>query len=444
MVAVSAAGCETKTVVGVARDVADRGPLNNVSPACEKQLNRLVQKLRLSEEKYRSIVEHIGIGVATISPDMRILSLNRQMREWFPDVNPDARSFCYESFNDPPRRNKCSYCPTAKTLKDGQTHEEVTKTPSGKKIRNFRIIATPIRDSEGRIASAIETVEDITEQLQMRKILEESEKRQRAIFENTGTAIALIDQDMTIAMINSEFEKQSGFSRQEVEGRKKWTEFIVDRETLETMKGYHHMRRTSPASVPKSYECRFTNGSGNVRDVLVNVDMISGTKRSVASLIDITERKRMEKSLAAKAQELEELNAALNVLLKRREEDRKDLEERVTLNVEELLLPLVESLKLSRLRERDTACIDLLELHLKEIVSPFARRMLSTGNRLTPRELQVAGLIRMGKSTKEIAELLKVSKSTVDLHRHGIRKKLGLTGNRKINLCSQLLSMEKF
>jgi PAS domain S-box-containing protein len=408
--------------------------------ATQKKMSRLVQELKQAEARYRNIIDNIGVGVVMIDPAMRILNLNRQMREWFPDVNLSFKPICYESFNVPPAREICSYCPTIRTLRDGQIHEAVTNTPAGESVKNFRIIATPVRDFRGHVVAAIEMVEDITALLQMRGELEESERRHRAIFENTGTAIAVIEEDMTIAMVNGEFEKQSGFTRSEVEGRMKWPEFVADRETVEMMRGYHRMRRISPQSTPKSYEFRFTDRQGNVRDVLTHVDMIPGTSRSVVSLIDITERKKAEMSLEAKAQELEELNVALNVLLKRREVDKKTLEKRITTNIGELVLPLVEDLKSSRLNPRDSACVGMLEAHLKKIVSPFSETLSSLGDRLTPRELQVAGLIRIGKSTKEIGELLNVSKSAIDLHRHNIRRKLGLKNKRHINLRSYLLS----
>lgn len=411
----------------------------NLLKTTPKEMNPSIQELKQTEEEYLNIIENIGVGVALIDPSMRILTLNRKMREWYPDVDPADRPLCYEAFNNPPRREVCPYCPTSKTLSDGRVHEAVTQTSAGNRIINFRIIATPVTNPDGRTVAAIEMVEDITELLQMKSELEESERRHRTIFENTGTAIAVIEEDTTIAMINSEFEKQSGFNKSEVEGHRKWTEFVADRATIEKMIGYHQMRRIAPQSTPQSYEFCFTDRHGNIRDVLAKVDLISGTQRSVASLIDITERKKAEKALKAKAQELEELNVALNVLLKRREEDKKDLEKRIAKNIDELILPLMEELRSGQLSPRDSACVTLLEAHLKKIASPFAEKLSHMGDRLTPRELQVAGLIRMGKSTKDIAELLNVSNSAIDFHRHNIRKKLGLKSNRRINLRSYLL-----
>ncbi len=128
---------------------------------------RIEDALKESEEKFKSVVENIGIGVSLISPQMEILSLNKIMRKWFPDIDVSKKPLCYRSFNKPPRETVCFYCPTYKTLQDGQVHESITQTPAGDKILNYRIISSPIKDKEGEIIAAIEMVEDITEHRKM-------------------------------------------------------------------------------------------------------------------------------------------------------------------------------------------------------------------------------------------------------------------------------------
>ncbi|MEW6673966.1 MAG: PAS domain S-box protein [Thermodesulfobacteriota bacterium] len=123
------------------------------------------KRLRESEERYRSLVDHIAIGVALISPAMEILTLNNQMKRWYPHIDLLKQPLCYRSFNDPPRQGVCSYCPTVKTLADGEVHESITLTPAGDEIRNYRIISSPIKDDKDHVVAAIEMVEDITERL---------------------------------------------------------------------------------------------------------------------------------------------------------------------------------------------------------------------------------------------------------------------------------------
>jgi PAS domain S-box-containing protein len=126
--------------------------------------------------------------------------------------------------------------------------------------------------------------------------LRESEKKYRIIFETTGTATTIVEEDTTISLANTEFERLSGYSKEEIEGKKSWKEFVV-KEDLERMKGYHIQRRIEPNAASKNYEFRFIDRQGNIKDIFLNIDMIPGTKKSVASLLDITERKRSEEQL---------------------------------------------------------------------------------------------------------------------------------------------------
>ena len=81
-----------------------------------------------------------------------------------------------------------------------------------------------------------------------------------------------------------------------MEGKKKWTEFVA-KEELERMKEHHQLRRKDPASAPGIYEFKAIDRKGNVKDIFINTAMIPGTVKSVASLVDITERKKVEESL---------------------------------------------------------------------------------------------------------------------------------------------------
>jgi len=169
---------------------------------------------------------------------------------------------------------------------------------------------------------------------------------------------------------------------------------------------------------------------------------------SVHFLRDITERKRTEKALEqrkeelkAQAHSLNEVNTALKVLLKRREEDKAELEAKVLSNVKELVMPYVKSLKSSRLGATEKAYVSIIKSNLTEIVSPFLQALSSKHLSLTPREIQIADLIRLGKTTKEIAEVLNVSTRAVEFHRGNMRRKFGLK-NKKANLRTHLLSLE--
>jgi PAS domain S-box-containing protein len=126
--------------------------------------------------------------------------------------------------------------------------------------------------------------------------LKQSENLYRTIFENTGTANVIFDENMTILIMNKECENLSGYSREETEGKKKWIEFIAP-EDIDRLKEYQRLRNIDPSSVPKRYEFKLIDRSGNIRNILKTVDIIPGTKKRVASLLDITEWKKAEKNL---------------------------------------------------------------------------------------------------------------------------------------------------
>ncbi|HPA76540.1 MAG TPA: PAS domain-containing protein [Deltaproteobacteria bacterium] len=162
---------------------------------------------------------------------------------------------------------------------------------------------------------------------------------------------------------------------------------------------------------------------------------------------EIEERKQAELSLLQKEEELrlksinlEEANTALKVLLKRGEQDKNELEDKVLSNIKELALPYVEKLRNTGLDDKQKTLLEILESNLNDIVSPFLKKLSSQYLNLTPTEIQVANLIREGKSTKEIAELLIISERAIEFHRNNIRDKLGLKKS-KTNLRSYLMTL---
>ena len=176
---------------------------------------------------------------------------------------------------------------------------------------------------------------------------------------------------------------------------------------------------------------------------------MSDTKpiRVIISHEDITALKLVEEALRESREELkeqkqslEEANIALKVLLKQRENDKLELEKNVLTNVKELVLPYVEKLKEVPLKPRNKTLVEIIENHLKDIISPLLQKFSNAQIILTPQEIKVVALIKDGKSSKEIVDILNISETTVNFHRKNLRKKFGLK-NRQMNLRSYLMSM---
>ncbi|MCG6894039.1 MAG: LuxR C-terminal-related transcriptional regulator [Desulfobacteraceae bacterium] len=175
--------------------------------------------------------------------------------------------------------------------------------------------------------------------------------------------------------------------------------------------------------------------------------LYSGPVRIIVSHEDITALKLTEESLRQheaeleqQTQSLEEANIALKVLLKQRESDKHELEQKVLSNVRQLVLPYVEKLKTSRLKPRDRTLLEIIESHLDDVISPFLQRMSTAKSILTPQEIQVAALVKEGRTSQEIADILNVSVTTINFHRKNLRQKFGLR-NTSTNLRSHLMSM---
>jgi DNA-binding NarL/FixJ family response regulator len=164
---------------------------------------------------------------------------------------------------------------------------------------------------------------------------------------------------------------------------------------------------------------------------------------------NIEERKIYEERLQNKRQNLElkssqlaQLNSALHVLLKQREDDKRELEDKVVLNIKKLVLPHLEKLKKSRLDRKTLSNLKIIEANLNNIISPFTQKLSAKFLGFTHKEIQIANMVKEGRDTKEIANSLHVSGSAVKLHRYHIRRKLGLI-DQKVNLRSYLSSLSQ-
>jgi len=278
---------------------------------------------------------------------------------------------------------------------------------------------------------------DITEGRLAEQALKTSDNFYKTIFETTGTSTIIYEEDKTIFLVNSQFEKLTGYRKEEWEGKKKWDELIAPQDRAK-LNRYHRLRRGSPGR--RAYEFHLVDSKGKIKTLLCMVDVIPGTKKIVSSSIDITELKEKENELIAKSRILEELNSTLKVLLKQREEDREEMERALMSNIKDMVFPYIKNIRKNGIDKKNSQYLEMLSSNLENIFSPFTHKLSSKFMLLTPKEIQVANLIKDGQSSKEIAELLNVSSAAVDVCRYRIRGKLGLK-NQKNNLQSYLKTL---
>ena len=278
-----------------------------------------------------------------------------------------------------------------------------------------------------------------------------SEEKYRVIFEHANDLIVYIDLEGRFLEVNNKLEDLFGYRREDFLGRH-FTEVSV-LGPREVKKAEQALRETAAGHSPGVMEFEVFRKDGTRAAVEVNPRLIRKDGRLRASILiirDITERKKAEAALRKAHDELEEkvrertlnleeANAALRVLLRKRDEDRIELQERMLFNVKDLILPYLEKVRRSALDERQKTYLAIIESNLHDIFSPLARGISMNYLKFTPTEIQVASLVRSGKTTKEVAEVLDLSAKTIEFHRENIRRKIGIK-NKKVNLRTHLLT----
>lgn len=264
--------------------------------------NKAERALQKSEKQYRDLVDNALVGVYKTNLEGDFLYVNEALWhiiEFESSVEMMADGVL-SRYKDPGDRKVL----IERLRKEHQVEnfETVLLTKTGKS--KHVILSASL---EGDIISGM--IMDITLRKRAEEDLRESEKKYRAIFENTGTATVIDEEDTTIYLANAEFEKLSGYSKEEMVGKKSWTEFVA-KDDLDRLREYHRLRRIDPNVAPRSYEFRFVNREGNVKDILATVHAIPETKRSVASLLDITERKYTQEKLQSLSRRLIEVQEA--------------------------------------------------------------------------------------------------------------------------------------
>jgi PAS domain S-box-containing protein len=263
---------------GIFRDITDR--------------KRAERALRESEEKYRLVVENANEAIIVIQDEI-LRFVNPKTTETTGYSKDELISRPFVELIHPDDRKMVS------------EHLKRLESEKSSDVYSFRIV-----DKKGNIKwlevssvlinwddrpATLNFLSDVTERKQAEEELRKSEQKYRTTFEHTGTAMTIVEEDTTISLANTEFERLSGYRKEEIEGKISWTDFAHP-EDVERMKGYHYARREGKEA-PKKYEFRFIDKEGNVKDVFLTVDILPGTKKSVASLIDITYLKRLNRLL---------------------------------------------------------------------------------------------------------------------------------------------------
>ena len=411
-----------------------------------ESLRREVAQWEKEALRFRELYENAPVGLYEIDlVDMRFVAVNRFVlnytgysRQEFLAMNPvnflteASRDHFLEHYEKIQRGKKV---PTNVEfqimMKDGRTLWTLLE------IQYIR--------EQGRVLGASVLLHDIDERKRALMALEESEQRFRRLVETMSEGLIILDDEGRIIYVNKRLEHISGFSKEELLGQDVQA-FL----SPETSKMIGRRLKGQDKDLRQSFEMTWKHKSGEKNYSIISPQVLPGAGGlhggSFAIITDITAKKKAEKALRksekelkSKNAQLEEMNTALRTLVKMRENDKSEIENRISTNLHQLVKPLIEKLQTSGLSNRQKIYTELLSANLQEITSPFNHQVSSRFRVLTPVEMEVANLVKHGRTTKEIASVMNISIRTVDMHRLNIRRKLGLH-KKGTNLRSFLLS----
>ncbi len=436
--------------IAIARNITVRKQAEEMLQKAHDELEGMVEErtaeLAKSEARYRQMVENPLVGVWQADIKGRFVFISKRLAEMsgysqdevigmsmMVPIAPELRSWLAE------RMQK---------RKAGKLPPEVVEAEMVRKDGSrYTALVAPatLYDEEEKFNGFIGTMIDITERKQIEEALRESEEKWRSLVENAPGFIINVNRDGKIQFIN---RGVPGISAKEAIGQSVYKYIDPDYQNTarETIKGVFKTGK------PSSYIVKGIGPDGHhISWYQTQVGPIKHDNQVIAATLittDITESKQSEqalrereKELKIKTMSLEEVNTALRVLLKRRDEDKRELEENVLSNVKELVIPFLERVKNNQLNPKQLSNINIVESNLNEIISPFLRNLSSKWLHLTPTEIRVAHLIKEGKTTKEIGKMMALSPRTIETHRKNMRKKLGIEKN-KGNLRSHLLTLQ--
>ena len=414
----------------------------------ESQQKLIEMELHKSEHKFRQLAEDMPALICTFLPDSTLTYVNKAYCELFQKRPDDLVGKKFLDFlpDYATRENVVRQYMSLTAENPVKTYEHKVILSDGTDQYHWhRWTDRAFFNDNGQISHFQSIGQEITERKRADDALRENEDRLMRISSiiSDVTYSCTSDENGTFSInwMMGAAELVTGYSIDEIKEQGCWG-FLVIEEDKSLFE--ENVIGLAPGST-ESCELRIRHKNGGIVWLASCAECVMVSEkfsRSVlyGGIIDITERKLAEVESKLYAKELEDANTALRVVMSRQNNDQKMLENKLQLNTQELVVPYLKKLKDTKLDSRQKDYLSVLESNLNNIVSPYMFNLSAAYKNLTPQEIQIANLIRQGKNTKNIAELLCASAHTVGTHRNNIRKKLKLR-NSKSNLRSHLLSL---
>jgi len=412
----------------------------------------------INEKEYmQQLHDSLGVAVFAVKLPERIIEY----------VNPAIKDvFGYSSKECLGKSTKIIYPSHQDYLKYGELVNESIQ--QNKKIVNLEFklkrkngdvflaeITTSFIKKNDKIFSAVSIIKDITLQKEIEEKLRRSEQRYKELTEMLPEAVFEADIDANLTYANQQAFNISGYTKRDLKNGLNGIDLLVPEDRKRAKENLAKRFQGEKIGIN---EYKALRKDGSIFPVLLHTSPVfeQGVIKGVRGIIvDISQRKQVEeelnkyrnhleelisirtKELKQKTVNLEEANIALKVLLEQRDADKKEIEKSMLNKIEKLVFPYLEKLKEKKLDSDENVYLEIIKSNLTEITSLLSPNLFGQFSKLTPTEIQIADMIRMGKTTKEIAKLLRLSPTTIATHRQNIRKKLALT-NKKMNLRTTL------
>lgn len=417
-------------------------------------LKQAEESLRKSEEKYRNILDNVTDGIYMVGADGYLIYLNRVSlkRTGLPDdhytachyldlIAPEDRDRVRANFERVMRGEENPPYELRTIIRDG---------------RNFimEVKSRPLFEDDV-VVGLLGIARDITARKKAEEALRQSEEKRHALLESISDGVFHLDASGRFVYMNRSGLQRTGLTKENLH-----TFRFRDMVTPgERKKVQAHFKNALKGDEVPPFELKYFNRKGQTIYVEIRYRPVF-EDRTVVGVVgisrDITDRKEAEalilnakdrleqmvdmrtkeledktEQLALRTRNLEEMNTVLNVLLKKIEDDKKEIENNIRANLQASLFPHLENLKNSSLSEAQEACITVMEEAVNNIATPFIKNLRLKHSNLSSKEIQVSSLIKDGRTTKEIATILNVSVKDVEFHRYNIRKKFNLTRKKE-------------
>ncbi len=457
---------------GVGNDITERKQAENA--------------LQVSEARFRDLTENSTDWIWEVDNQMRCVYSSPRVK--------DVLGYSPEEVIG---KKSVDFLPSEEAERIPANWEELKRNPQPWQNLEYRAIhadgslrvlesnALPIFDADGQFIGYRGIDRDVTKRKHAEHLLEVSQNKFAAAFYDSPAPMVITEAESGKTIdVNNAGVLWTGYSHDETIG-------LTGAELgfVSAKERSRYIREIFDKGFIDSWELKFRTRKGNIRDILFSARLIEINNKPciLSHLNDITDQRRAEEELKKyrdhleelvqertaelnksnielkheietrktteeslrsrelelerSREELEEMNAALRVLLKQRENDKINLEESIISNIKVSVMPYVERLDTIRLKEDEKHSLSMIKSRLKEIASPFIKKLSSHFLSLTPSEIQIASMIREGKSSKDIAEIMNISLNTVHSYRYNIRIKTGLKNN-KVNLRSYLQTLD--